>query len=156
MRKLRLFLFLLCFVSASATAWAAQSDEVEKSPLLTFGAGILATFAQNDEFPTGASARVWILNQFGLEVDVFTRESNPTFTIRSFYRVLDNGIVAFYAGGGVAFFSSGLTFDSTLQITLGLEIDITRNFVFSVEVGGLFGGSAAVPVTAGAGIHYYF
>lgn len=156
MRKWWLLLFLLCFVSAHVGAQEAQPDEGEKPPLLHFGAGILATFAQRDEFPTGASARLWILGQFGLEVDVFTRESNPTFAIRSFYRALDNGIVAFYAGGGVAFFSSGLTFDSTLQVALGLEIDITQNFVFSVEVGALFGGSAPVPVTAGAGIHYYF
>lgn len=154
MRNFTLTCAILClFVQATS---AQPTDTQEPPPLLRMGAGLLATFAQQNEFPTGASVRVWILGQFGLEADVFTRESNPTFAIRTLYRFIDGGIVSLYLAGGVAFFSSGLSFDSTLQGALGLAIDVVPQLVFSAEVGLLLGGNAPVPVTAAVGIHYYF
>ena len=154
MRKLALTCAALCLLAP--TAFAQPADAQDPPPLLRFGFGLLATFAQQNEFPTGASARVWVLHQFGLEADVFTRAGHPTFAIRTLYRFIDGGIVSLYAAGGVAFFSSGLSFDSTLQGALGMTVDIVDNLVFSAEVGLLLGGNAPVPVTAGAGIHYYF
>lgn len=134
--------------------WAQETESQAK--ILSFGVGIHFIAAQKGEFPTGASVRVWMFNQFALEVDMFTRENNPTFTLRAFYKVFDNGIVSLFGGGGVAFFSSGLTFDATLQAVTGLDIRIGSNLVFNVEVGVLAGASTAVPVTAGGGIYYFF
>jgi len=135
--------------------WAQEPTEAATRPL-SFGAGMHFTAVQNGEFPTGVSARLWVFNQYGLEVDVFTRESNPTITLRTFYKLFDTGLVSLLAGGGVAFFSNGLSFDSTLQGAVGLEVSLGSNLVFGTEVGALLGSSVAVPVTAGAGIYYYF
>ncbi|HEY5596113.1 MAG TPA: hypothetical protein VIL47_02510 [Candidatus Bipolaricaulota bacterium] len=139
-----------------SVALAQDAQEVPEAPLLHFGAGMHFTVSQNFEFPTGASVRLWLLDQFGLEVDVFTREGNPTLTLRAFYKPFDAGIVSLYAGGGVAFFSNGLVFDSTLQATTGIDIDIGANLAFSAEIGGILGTSAAIPITAGIGLYYYF
>ncbi len=152
MMRTLLVLCLFCWIISPA-AWAQADPEPR---LLQFGAGILATIADSNEFPTGASARLWLLGQYGMELSVFTRESNPTFSIRAFYQYIKTNVVDLYAGGGVAFFSEGLSFDSTLQGVLGIEIAISENFVFAVEVGGVFGGQAAIPVTAAAGLFYYF
>ena len=152
MLRTLLVLCVFCWI-ISPLAWAQADPEPS---LLQFGAGILATIADQNEFPTGASARLWLLGQYGLEVSVFTRESNPTFSIRALYSFIQTGIVALYAGGGVAFFSEGLSFDSTLQAMLGIEIELLEKLIFVVEVGGVFGGQAAIPATAAAGIFYYF
>jgi hypothetical protein len=154
-------LLIVCVVLAgvlftNTQGWAQETEDAEAQRLLHFGVGILATFAQDNEFPTGASARLWILRTFGLEIDIFTRENNPTFAIRGLFRFLDMEIATLYTGAGVAFFSKGLIFDSTLQAVLGIDIAITPNFIMSAEVGGILGGESPVPVSAAAGVHYYF
>ncbi len=155
---MRLTTGLLCLLLLVGTVgWAQEDAEDEGSErILTFGAGIHFTAAENGEFPTGASARIWILRQFGLEVDIWGREGQPSFTIRAFYRILENDIIALYGGGGVAFFSQALSFKSTLQGTGGLDITIAPGLVFDVEIGIIGGGTGSVPVTAGVGLHYYF
>jgi len=155
---MRLATSLLCLLLLAGTiGWAQEDAEAEDGErLLTFGAGVHFTAAENGEFPTGASARLWILRQFGLEVDIWGREGQPSFTIRAFYRMLENDIIALYAGGGVAFFSQALSFKSTLQGTGGLDIQIAPGLAFDVEIGLLIGGTGSIPVTAGVGLHYYF
>jgi len=152
MMRILLALCFFCLI-ISPSALAQQDPEPR---LLQFGAGILATIADSNEFPTGATARLWLLGQYGMELSVFTRESNPTFSIRAFYRYIRTNIVDLYIGGGVAFFSEALSFDSTLQGVLGIDIELVENFAFTVEIGGVFGGQAAIPVTAAAGLFYYF
>lgn len=154
---LRSVVVLILFAALQASiALAQDAQEPPKAPLLHLGAGMHFTVSQHFEFPTGVSVRLWLLDQFGLEVDVFTREGNPTLTLRAFYKPFDAGIVALYGGGGVAFFSNGLVFDSTLQATTGIDIEIGANLAFSAEIGGILGTSAAIPITAGIGLYYYF
>jgi len=147
--------FAVLVVLMTPLGWAQTETDVPTQPL-SFGAGMHFTAVQNGEFPTGVSARLWIFNQYGLEVDAFTREGNPTITLRTFYKLFDTGLVSLLMGGGVAFFSNGLSFDSTLQGAVGLEVNLGSNLVFGTEVGALLGSSVAIPVTAGAGIYYYF
>jgi len=155
-KKVMVLMVLSSCIFTPLQGWAQPGEENPPPPILRFGAGVLATFTQNLEFPTGVSARLWILRDVGLEVDVFTRENNPTFALRAFYRFVDIQTVSLYTGGGAAFFSEGLIFDSTLQAVVGIEIAISSNLLFSAEVGAVLGGSAAIPVSAAAGVHYYF
>lgn len=145
MRKFIIFfsLFLILLTTLSLVVFAQRNYSQGRK----LGLGLQYTF----HFPaSGLSSRLWVVDFFGLEGDLYPLTWPPNFAIRLLLKAINTAMLDIYFGGGIGLDS---TLAADFQLATGLEFSPAFNFAFSGEIGyALLDGS----VTAGFGTHFYF
>ena len=161
LRALMSAIILVALILGISQIGLAVSEDRSHGKWIGVGAEVTSPFSPPNTFPaSGLSIRLWIADLVGFELDAFLIENSPSFSPRTFVKLLNTDIVDIYLGAGLSLFiyaEKGKTLLFTpLQGLAGIEIRLTSNIVLNAEL-GLFGHSGKPQgVTSGMGIHFYF
>lgn len=150
-----LALALLGGLVGMGAAQVAPGAAASASRNLGVGLVFTAPTSPPNTFPaSGLSARIWLSDLLGIEVDFFVVDRAPSFTLRAFVKYLRTPLVDLYAGAGVSFFGFNGGLVVPFQAATGIQIRLTPSLALNAELGAYFRGVAGV--TAGLGAYFYF